>query len=146
MMTQAKMKSTANILLASLAGAGVGALAGVLLAPYSGRATRRRLEHAPSHHGHELGEQAGRILGELKATVSESAHRLEALVPSASQSGGLHLKSEWPIIKDKLQQDYPHLTDQDLAYVEGRGRELVSRLQRRLGKSQVTIVAMLNAL
>ena len=144
MMTQAKKKSTANILLASLAGAGVGALAGVLLAPGSGRATRRRLEHAASHYGHELGEQAGRLLGELKATVSESAHRFEALVPGAAQSG-LHLKSEWPIIKDQLQQEYPHLTDQDLAYVEGRGRELVSRLQRRLGKSQVTIVAMLNA-
>ena len=67
-------------------------------------------------------------------------------MPGAAQSGGLHLKSEWHFIKDKLQQEYPHLTDQDLAYVEGRGRELVSRLQRRLGKSQVTIVAMLNAL
>ena len=145
MMTQAKKKSTANILFASLAGAGVGALAGVLLAPGSGRATRRRLEPAASHSGHELGEQAGRILGELKATVSESAHRFEALVPGAADNGGLHLKSEWPIIKDQLQQVYPHLTAQDLAYGEGRGRELVSRLQRRLGKSQVTIVAMLNA-
>ena len=145
-MTQAKKKSTANILLASLSGAGVGALAVMLLAPGSGRATRRRLEHAASHYGHELSEQAGRILDELKVTVSESAHMLEALVPGAAQSGGLHLKSEWPIIKDRLQQEYPHLPDQDLAYVEGRGRELVSRLQRRLGKSQVTIVAMLNVL
>jgi len=33
-----------------------------------------------------------------------------------------------------------------LTYVEGRGRELVSRLQRCLGKSQVTIVALLNVL
>ena len=89
MMTQAKKKSTANILLASLAGAGVGALAGVLLAPGSGRATRHRLEHAASHYSHELGEQAGRILDELKATVSESAHRLEALVPGPADNGGL---------------------------------------------------------
>jgi|GEM_PF-6672163 len=84
MMTQAKKKSTAKILLASLAGAGVGALAGVLLTPGSVRATCPRLEHAASHYSHELGEQAGRILGELKATVSESAHRLEALVPGAA--------------------------------------------------------------
>lgn len=69
MMAQAKEDSTGNILLATLAGAGVGALAGVLLAPVSGRATRHRREHAASHHSHELGEQAGRILAELEATV-----------------------------------------------------------------------------
>lgn len=48
MMTQAKKKSTANILLASLAGAGVGALAGVLLAPGSVQATCPRWSTPPA--------------------------------------------------------------------------------------------------
>ena len=133
-------------MLASLAGAGVGALAGVLLAPDSGRATRRRLEQAASDYSHELGEQAGRILDGLEATVSKSAHRLEALVSGSAESGGLCLKSEWHTIKNKLQQEYPHLTDQDLAYVEGKGRELVSCLQSKLSKSEAAIVTMLNAM
>ncbi|RIY05443.1 general stress protein CsbD [Hymenobacter rubripertinctus] len=58
----------------------------------------------------------------------------------------MHLKSEWPTIKNKLQQEYTHLTDEDLTYVAGKDQELVSRLQSKLGKSQVTIVTMLNAL
>ena len=94
MMTQAKKKSTANILITSLAGAGMGALAGGLLAPGSGRATRRRLEHAASQYGHELGEQAGLLLDKLKATVSESAHRFAALVPGSADHGSLCMQSE----------------------------------------------------
>jgi gas vesicle protein len=146
MMTQAKKDSPGTIILASLAGAGAGALAGVLLAPDSGRATRHRLKQAASRYSQELGEQAARILDELQATVSKSALRLGALVPGSAESGGLHLKNEWPSIKNKLQKQYAHLTNQDLAYVEGKGRELVSRLQRKLSKSEAAIIALLNAM
>ena len=94
MMIQAKKATTGKIILASLAGAGVGSVVGVLLAPGSGRATRRRLEYAARHYGHELGEQAARIPDELEATVSQLVHRLEALMPGPAASGGLRLKSE----------------------------------------------------
>lgn len=145
-MTQEKRAATGRIILATLAGAGVGALAGVLLAPGAGRATRRRLEHAARHYGHELGEQAARILNELEASVSQSAHRLETLVSGAAGSGSLCLKSEWSTVRAKLKREYAHPTDLDLTYEEGQGAELVSRLQRKLGKGEADIIAILNAM
>ena len=46
----------------------------------------------------------------------------------------LRMCGDWNLLKDKLQQAYTHLTDEDLTYVEGKGHELVSRLQAKLGK------------
>ncbi|RIY05444.1 general stress protein CsbD [Hymenobacter rubripertinctus] len=60
----------------------------------------------------------------------------------------LRLQGDWSQLKTKLQQAYTHLTDEDLTYVEGKGHELVSRLQAKLGKRKRKrkIVKMLNAL
>ena len=58
----------------------------------------------------------------------------------------LRLQGDWQQLKDKLQQTYTHLTDEDLTYVEGRGHELVNRLQAKLGKRKRQIVKLLNAL
>jgi uncharacterized protein YjbJ (UPF0337 family) len=48
----------------------------------------------------------------------------------------LQIKGNWNIAKGKLKQTYADLTDDDLAYVEGKEDELSGRIQRRLGKTQ----------
>lgn len=46
------------------------------------------------------------------------------------------LKGNWNQIKGKLKQEYGELSDDDLAYQEGKEDELLGRLQKKLGKSK----------
>lgn len=101
--------TTGKILLTALAGAGIGAVFGVLLYSKKGMARRRHLRN----------------------------FRVDQR---------LRLRGDWNLLKGKLQQAYTQLTDEDLTYVEGKGHELVSRLQAKLGKRKRQIVKMLNAL
>jgi len=48
----------------------------------------------------------------------------------------LRLKGSWNEVKGKLKQKYGQLTDDDLAFAEGKDEELLGRLQNRLGKSK----------
>jgi uncharacterized protein YjbJ (UPF0337 family) len=48
----------------------------------------------------------------------------------------LQFKGSWNEIKGKLKQKYGQLTDNDLAFAEGKEDELLGRLQQRLGKSK----------
>lgn len=48
----------------------------------------------------------------------------------------LIFKGEYNELKGKLKQKYGQLTDDDLAYSEGKDDELLGRLQKKLGKSQ----------
>ena len=100
---------TGKVLLTALAGAGVGALAGVLLYSKNGIERRRKFRNLRLDHR-------------------------------------LRLRGDWTLLKGKLQREYSQLTEEDLAYVEGKGHELVSRLQAKLGKRKRQIVKMLNAL
>jgi len=45
----------------------------------------------------------------------------------------LNLKGNWNVVKGKLKQAYGDLTDDDLAYTNGKDDELVGRIQKRLG-------------
>lgn len=101
--------TTGKVLLTALAGAGVGAVVGILL--YSKKGVERR------------------------------QHFRDFRVDQR-----LRLRGDWNLLKDKLQQAYTHLTDDDLTYVEGKGHELVSRLQAKLGKRKRQIIKLLNAL
>jgi uncharacterized protein YjbJ (UPF0337 family) len=56
----------------------------------------------------------------------------------------LEIKGNWNAVKGKLKQQYAGLTDDDLAYQEGKEEELVGRLQKKLGKSRDEIVRMIN--
>jgi uncharacterized protein YjbJ (UPF0337 family) len=48
----------------------------------------------------------------------------------------LQFKGGWNEVKGKLRQKYAQLTDDDLAFAEGKDEELLGRLQQKLGKSK----------
>jgi uncharacterized protein YjbJ (UPF0337 family) len=48
----------------------------------------------------------------------------------------LHFKGSWNEVKGKLKQAYGELTDDDLAFEEGKDDELLGRLQKRLGTTK----------
>lgn len=51
----------------------------------------------------------------------------------------LTLKGNWNIAKGKLRQKYADLTDDDVAYVEGKEDELYGRLQKKTGQTREQI-------
>jgi uncharacterized protein YjbJ (UPF0337 family) len=53
------------------------------------------------------------------------------------------LKGNWNVVKGKLKQQYADLTDNDLAFVDGKEDELLGRLQLKLGKSKQEILALI---
>jgi len=48
----------------------------------------------------------------------------------------LNFKGNWNEVKGKLKQKYGELTDDDLAYTEGKEEELLGRLQQKTGKAK----------
>ncbi len=48
----------------------------------------------------------------------------------------LKIKGSWNEVKGKLKQQHGELTDDDLAFSEGKEDELLGRLQKRLGKTK----------
>jgi uncharacterized protein YjbJ (UPF0337 family) len=48
----------------------------------------------------------------------------------------LQFKGGWNEVKGKLKQKYGQLTDNDLAFSEGKDDELLGRLQQKLGKTK----------
>jgi uncharacterized protein YjbJ (UPF0337 family) len=48
----------------------------------------------------------------------------------------LGFKGSWNEVKGKLKQKYGQLTDNDLAFSEGKEDELLGRLQQKLGKTK----------
>ncbi len=55
----------------------------------------------------------------------------------------LKLKSNWNTLKGKLKQKYGDLTEDDLAYVEGKEDEFLGNLQEKLGKTKEEIAGEL---
>jgi len=58
----------------------------------------------------------------------------------------LQFKGSWNEIKGKLKQSYGSLTDDDLAFAEGKDDELLGRLQKKLGKSKEEVRQMIEGL
>ncbi|MFN2542638.1 MAG: CsbD family protein [Chthoniobacterales bacterium] len=48
----------------------------------------------------------------------------------------LSFKASWNEVKGKLKQKYGQLSDDDLAFSEGKADEFIGRLQQKLGKSK----------
>jgi uncharacterized protein YjbJ (UPF0337 family) len=58
----------------------------------------------------------------------------------------LQIKGNWNELKGKLKQKYGDLTDEDLAYVEGKEDELLGRLQKKTGKAKENLIDEINKL
>lgn len=58
----------------------------------------------------------------------------------------LQMKGSWNEIKGKLKQQYGALTDDDLAFAEGKDDELLGRLQKKLGKTKDEVRDMIEKL
>jgi uncharacterized protein YjbJ (UPF0337 family) len=58
----------------------------------------------------------------------------------------LQLKGSWNEVKGKLKQQFAKLTDDDLAFAEGKEDELLGRLQKKLGKSKDEVRQMIEKL
>lgn len=56
------------------------------------------------------------------------------------------LKGDWNTTKGKLKQKYGVLTDNDLAYEEGKEDELVGRIQQKLGKTKQQVKDMIDSI
>ena len=132
-----------KILLAALAGAGAGIIAGMLLAPDKGSATLENWKGAATKYSGQLGEQASKLGTDLEGKFKEYASKLEDMGVTTS-GASLKMKGGWDEIKGKLKQQYAQLTDEDLTYAEGKGDELVGKLQDKLGKGKSEITKMLN--
>jgi uncharacterized protein YjbJ (UPF0337 family) len=135
--------NSGKILLAALAGAGAGIIAGMLLAPDKGSATRENWKGVASKYSGSLGEQFSKYTADLNGTFKSLVEKLEDMGITGAGSS-LSIKGDWNTIKGKLKQEYAHLTDEDLEYADGKGDELVGRLQDKLGKGKSEITKMLN--
>ena len=58
----------------------------------------------------------------------------------------LEIKGNWNQIKGKLKQKYAELTDDDLTYAEGRGEELLGKLQNKTGQSREALIEEINSM
>lgn len=58
----------------------------------------------------------------------------------------LTIEGNWNQVKGKLKQKYSDLTDDDLAFQEGKEDELYGRLQTKLGKTKDEIKELVASL
>jgi len=58
----------------------------------------------------------------------------------------LQIKGGWNVVKGKIKQAYGDLTDDDLAYEEGKDDETLGRIQKKTGKSRDELVKWINSL
>lgn len=56
------------------------------------------------------------------------------------------IKGNWNQIKGKVKSKYGELTDDDLAYAEGKEDELLGRIQKRTGKAKDEIKDFIDSL
>lgn len=58
----------------------------------------------------------------------------------------LQMKGTWNEVKGRLKQKFAMLTDDDLAFKDGKEEELYGRLQKRLGKTKEEILKVIHAI
>lgn len=56
------------------------------------------------------------------------------------------VKGNWNQIKGQLKQEYGNLTDDDLAYADGKEDEMLGRLQKKLGKTKSEVKNIIDKL
>jgi uncharacterized protein YjbJ (UPF0337 family) len=133
-----------KIILAALAGASAGIVAGILLAPDKGSVTLDNWKGPAKDYGSKLGDQYKQYSAELETKFKGLTDKLEDL--GITSGGALNIGGNWDEIKGKLKQQYASLTDEDLTYAEGKGDELVGKLQDKLGKGKAEVTKIINDL
>lgn len=58
----------------------------------------------------------------------------------------LQFKGGWNEVKGKIKKAYGDLTDDDLAYQQGKDDEMLGKLQQKTGKSRDELVRWINSL
>jgi uncharacterized protein YjbJ (UPF0337 family) len=134
-----------KIVLAALAGASAGILAGILLAPDKGSVTLDNWKGAAKDYGTQLGDQYKKYSADLETKFKGLSEKLED-IGILGAGGSLNITGNWDDIKGKLKQQYAQLTDEDLTYAEGKGDELLGKLQEKLGKGKAEVTKIINDL
>jgi uncharacterized protein YjbJ (UPF0337 family) len=137
--------NSGKIILAALAGASAGILAGILLAPDKGTATLENWKGAAKGYSDKLGEQFNKYSSDLETKFKGLSEKLED-AGILGAGGSLNIQGNWDDIKGKLKQQYAQLTDEDLTFAEGKGDELIGKLQEKLGKGKSEITKLINGL
>ena len=126
--------SNNKIWMAALAGASAGVIAGLLMAPESGKDTIDGLKRSAMRLGDQLDD-----------TFRVAMNKLEGM--GLTRSGdSLQIQGNWNQVKGKMKAQYGDLTDQDLAYLEGQEDTLLGNLETKLGKSKRELVKWINSL
>ncbi|KAA5546649.1 CsbD family protein [Adhaeribacter rhizoryzae] len=116
-----------KVLLALLAGASAGIIAGLLMAPEAGKGTRDSIKRKAQDWTDELDQVARKYM-----------RKLEDLNITGTGSS-LKMQGSWDEVKGRLRSQYGDLTDEDLTYTEGQADQLVGRLETKLGKTKAEI-------
>jgi uncharacterized protein YjbJ (UPF0337 family) len=120
-----------KVWIAALAGVGAGLVAGMLLAPETGRDTRDNLMRSMGNWGDEIDRTVKSVFGKAEDQGATGT------------GSSLQMKGNWNDIKGNLKQQYAQLTDDDLNYTEGNADEFVGNLQRKLGKTKREVYDLL---
>jgi uncharacterized protein YjbJ (UPF0337 family) len=62
------------------------------------------------------------------------------------ESWKLKLQGNWNELKGKMKQHYGQLSDDDLAYENGKDDEFLGRVQKKLGKTKEDVIAWIEKL
>ena len=123
-----------KVWIAALAGASAGVIAGLLMAPESGKGTIDGLKRSALR----LGDQ-------LDNSFRVAMNKMENM--GLTRPGdSLQVQGKWDTVKGKMKTQYGDLTDQDLAYIEGQEDQLLGNLQTKLGKTKKELVSWINGL
>ncbi len=126
--------SSNKVWIAALAGASAGVIAGILMAPESGKDTIGSLKRRAM----QLGDQ-------LDSTFRVAMDKMEGM--GLTRAGdSLQVQGNWDTVKGKMKSQYGDLTDQDLAYLEGQEDQFLGNLQTKLGKTKKELVSWINGL
>lgn len=99
-----KNRENGKILLASLAGLSAGIIAGLLLAPEDGRASRQSVMQSLTEAGDEVNQTLKRWTGRLKAMSSGQEQQ-------GNDDDELVLHGSWDDVKGQMRNNYDEITD-----------------------------------
>ncbi|PSR56688.1 hypothetical protein AHMF7605_25920 [Adhaeribacter arboris] len=123
MMLRVKDKS-GKVILAAVAGLSAGLIAGLLMAPESGKDTISALRNKALDYGDQLEDAVRKLMRRLEG---------ENITDTGSS---LKMQGVWDEVKGRLKTKYGDLTDEDLAYVEGEEDKFLGNLEFKLGKGK----------